>query len=195
MKAILELAETRRSVRKFSKEKVALEDVLYTLDVARHAPSGANEQPWKFIIVENKDVKRKIKEACEKGEKHLYDNVKGKFKEWLLNQGLSHEKPFLEEAPFLVIVLMKKSAKYSRESVWVAIGHILLALEEKGLKTLVYTPSNTDYPAHELDVPKGYKLEAILPIGHSLEDPTKMVKRGLAESVYMNGWGNPLHSN
>ena len=86
MKAILELAETRRSVRKFSKEKVALEDVLYTLDVARHAPSGANEQPWKFIIVENKDVKRKIKEACEKGEKHLYDNVKGKFKEWLLNK-------------------------------------------------------------------------------------------------------------
>jgi nitroreductase len=118
--------------------------------------------------------------------------VKGQFKEWLLNQGLSHEKPFLEEAPFLVVVLMKKAAKYARESVWVAIGHILLALEERNLNTLVYTPSNTHYPFHELGAPTGFKLEAILPVGYSDDESHRMNRRDFGETVFMNRWGNPI---
>ena len=79
----------------------------YALKVASLAPSGANEQPWRFIIVDNDDTKKRIRAACERGERYLYDNVKGEFKTWLLSQGLSHEKSFLEEAPYLVVVLMK----------------------------------------------------------------------------------------
>jgi len=191
-KALLDLAKGRRSVRRYSDEKVALDDILYALKVARLAPSGANEQPWRFIVVDDDDVKKRIREACERGERHLYDSVKGEFKRWLLSQGLSHEKPFLEGAPYLVVVLMNASAKYARESVWVAIGHMLLALEEKGLSTLVYTPSNTVYPLDELDAPSGFKLEAILPVGHSDDESPRTGRRELSETAFMNSWGNPI---
>ncbi len=189
-KTLLDLSKARRSIRKYTDENVSLDDIQYALKVASLAPSGANEQPWRFIIVDDDDVKKRIREACEKGERHLYDNVNGEFKKWLLSQGLSHEKPFLEEAPYLVVILMNRSAKYARESVWVAIGHMLLAFEEKGLSTLVYTPSNTDYPLHELDVPTGYNLEAILPVGHSDDENPRTSRRELSETIYMNKWGN-----
>jgi len=191
-KTLLDLSKGRRSVRKYIDENVALDDILYALKVASLAPSGANEQPWRFIIVDDNDTKKRIRAACERGERHLYDSVSGEFKQWLFSQGLSHEKPFLEEAPYLVVVLMHESAKYARESVWVAIGHMLLALEEKGLSTLVYTPSNTVYPLDELDAPTGFKLEAILPVGHSEDQSSRTSRRELSETVFMNKWGNPI---
>ena len=191
-KTLLGLSKGRRSVRRYTDENVSLDDVLYALKVASLAPSGANEQPWRFIIVDSDDTKKRIRAACERGERYLYDNVKGEFKTWLLSQGLSHEISFLEEAPYLVVVLMKRTAKYARESVWIAIGHMLLALEEKGLNTLAYTPSNTDYPLHELDAPTGFKLEAILPVGHSDDENPRTSRRELSETVFMNNWGNPI---
>jgi len=160
-----------------------MEDVLYSLDVARFSPSGANEQPWRFIIIDKAEIKKRIRDASERGEKILYDNVKGEFKEWLLSHGLSHHKPFLEEAPILIAILMKKSAQYARESLWVAVGHMLLALEERGLNTLVYTPSNTGFPQNE---------EAILPVGHSEDDVKKTSKLSLKDLVFRNEWGYPF---
>jgi len=191
-KTLLDLSKERRSIRRYTDENVSLDDILYALKVASLAPSGANEQPWQFIIVDDDDTKKRIREACERGERHLYDNLKSEFKEWLLSQGLSHEKPFLEEAPYLVVVLMQRTAKYARESVWVAIGHMLLAFEEKGCSTLAYTPSNTDYPLQELDIPTEFKLEAILPVGHSDDESPRTSRRELSETVFMNKWGNPI---
>ena len=78
------------------------------------------------------------------------------------------------------------------ESVWIAIGYMLLALEEKGLSTLAYTPSNTAHPLHELDVPTGFKLEAILPVGHSDDESPKTSRRELSETIFVNKWGNPI---
>jgi len=169
-----------------------MDDVLYSLDVARFSPSGANEQPWRFIIVDDNNVKKRIRAASERGEKILYDNVKGEFRDWLLSHGLSHRKPFLEEAPILIAVLMKKTAKYATESIWVAVGHILLALEERGLNTLVYTPSNTEFPKKELEVPEGYRLEAILPVGYSNDESMKTSKHSLDEVVFKNRWETPI---
>jgi len=189
---LLELSKNRKSTRKFSRKEVDMEDVLYSLDVARFSPSGANEQPWRFIIIDNEGIKKRIRDASERGEKILYDNVKGEFKDWLLSHGLSHHKPFLEEAPILIAILMKNSAQYARESLWVAVGHILLALEERGLNTLVYTPSNTGFPQNELNVPDGFKLEAILPIGYSEDDVKKTSKLRLKDLVFRNEWGYPF---
>ncbi len=191
-KSLLDLSKERKSVRRYTDECVSLDDILYALKVASFAPSGANEQPWRFIIVDDDDTKKRIREACERGERHLYDKVKGEFKKWLLSQGLSHEKSFLEEAPYLVVVLMKRTAKYARESVWIAIGHMLLALEEKGLSTLAYTPSNTAFPLREIDAPTGFKLEAILPVGHSDDENPRTSRRELSETVFVNKWGNPI---
>ena len=189
---ILELAKKRKSTRKYSIKEVDMDDVLYSLDVARFSPSGANEQPWRFIIIDDDEVKSRIREASERGEKILYDNVKGEFRDWLLSHGLSHRKPFLEEAPILIAVLMKKTAKYATESIWVAVGHILLALEERGLNTLVYTPSNTEFPKKELNVPEGYRLEAIIPVGYSEDESKKTGKHSLDEIVYKNSWETPI---
>jgi nitroreductase len=191
-KTLLELSKGRRSVRKYTDENISLDDILYSLKVASLAPSGANEQPWRFIIVDDDNIKKRIRIACERGERQLYANVKGEFKKWLLGHGLSHEKPFLERAPYLVVVLMNKSAKYAKESVWIAIGQMLLALEEKNLRTLVYTPSNTDLPFHELEAPAGFMLEAIIPVGHSDDESPRTSRRELSETIFMNMWGNPF---
>ena len=169
-----------------------MDDILYALDVARQAPSGANEQPWRFIIVTDPGLKKRIRDASERAERVLYANVKGDFREWLLGHGLSHEKPFLEEAPLLVAVLMVSSAQYARESVWVAVGHFLLALEERGLSTIVYTPSNTALPLAELDSPLGFKLEAILPVGYSDDDTPKESKKDLDEIAFLNRWDEKI---
>jgi len=192
---ILELATSRKSVRKFSAESVSMDDIRYALDVARQAPSGANEQPWRFIVVTDPDLKKRIRDASERAERDLYANVKGDFREWLLDHGLSHEKPFLEGAPILVAVLMMASAKYARESLWVAVGHFLLALEERGLSTIVYTPSDTGLPLAELDSPRGFKLEAILPVGYSDDETPKEPKKDLDEIAFLNRWDEKLASS
>jgi nitroreductase len=141
-------------------------------------------------VVNDPGLKGRLRQASEKGEREMYAKVSEVFKNWLIEQGLSPDKPFLEEAPLLIIVLMKAKAKYARESIWTSIGYILLALEEHGYCTVPYTPSNTVYPLAELDVPCGYRLEAILPVGLS-DDKTPSTDRvGLDTLVYLNRWGN-----
>ena len=191
-RSLLQLATSRRSVRRFSKKPVSMRDVIYALNTARQAPSGANGQPWRFIVVDDPDLKVRLREASEKGERSLYENVKGEFREWLLTHGLNPSKPFLEEAPLLVAVLMDTSTEYARESVWVAIAHILLALEERGLSTMTYTPSDTGLPLAELEAPLGFKLEAILPVGYSTDETPKEPKKAFEEIVFLNHWGDML---
>jgi nitroreductase len=186
---VLDLAKRRKSVRKFSEKNIPIEKVLKALETATHAPSGANQQPWRFIVITEKDVKIRIKNACERGEREFYEKVDGEFKQWLTEQKLSWKKPFLEKAPVLVAVFMKKDAQYARESVWIAIGFILLALEEQGLSTLTYTPSKIQYPQLLLNVSNNFQLEAIIPIGKSEDNKPKAPKMTLEESTYLNQWG------
>ena len=142
---VLNLARKRRSIRKYSKEPIDLGDVLYAISVAIQALSGANRQPWRFIIVADEDIKRKIREACEKAEKEFYGSNKLPkwFRKWTKERGITWKKPFLTEAPYLIVVVSNKNAPYSKESTWLAIGYLLLALEEKGIASLTYTPSDS----------------------------------------------------
>lgn len=186
------LANRRRSVRKFKPDIVQMEIILNVLDTAHYAPSGANVQPWRFFVITDPEIKKRIRQSSEKGEREMYAKVSGEFKEWLMEQGLSPDKPFLEEAPLLIVVLMKADAKYARESIWTSIGYILLALEEQGYCTVPYTPSKTDYPLNELDAPKGYRLEAILPVGLSNDNSPRMDRVSLDTLVFLNKWGKPF---
>jgi nitroreductase len=190
---VLDLAKRRKSVRKFSEENIPIKKVLKALETATQAPSGANQQPWRFIVITEKNVKTRIKNACEKGEKEFYEKVCGDFKQWLKEQKLSWKKPFLEKAPVLVTVLMKRNAQYARESVWLAIGFILLALEEQGLSAITYTPSNTEYPLNKLNVPTGYQLEVIIPIGKSEDNTPKAPKMSVKDVTYLNTWGKNIY--
>ena len=192
---VIKLARKRRSHRKFKPEPVSMDAVLNVLDTAHYAPSGANEQPWRFIIVDDPETKKRVRQSSEKGEREMYEKVSGEFKKWLTQQGLSPDKPFLEEAPVLIVVLMKADAKYARESVWTAVGYMLLALEEQGLGTVPYTPSNTGYPHEVLGVPKEYRLETILPVGVSDDDSKRTSRTSLESLVYSNKWGNKYASS
>jgi nitroreductase len=186
---VLNLAKRRKSVRKFSEKNIPIDKVLKALETAIQAPSGANQQPWKFIVITEKDVKIRIKNACERGEREFYEKVDREFKQWLIKQKLSWKKSFLENAPVLIAVLMRKDAPYSRESVWISIGFMLLALEEQGLGALTYTPSNIKYPLIELKTPEEYHLEAIIPIGNSEDNTLKAPKMLLKDIAYLNEWG------
>lgn len=189
---ILELARRRRTARRFSPEPVDLGDVLSALEAACQSPSGANWQPWRFVIVTDPDARRRIREACERGEREFYSSVDGELRRWLLERGFSWRKPFLEEAPLLVLVLSDTVAPYPTQSVWLAIGYVLLALEEHGLATVTYTPSRTKGVLDEVDAPEGFNLEAILPIGVSGDERPKEPRIGLDEVSYLNSWGRRL---
>jgi nitroreductase len=187
---IYNLTKRRKTIRKFSSRPVDWKDVAIAIKSACQAPSGANAQPWRFLIVTDPQTKKRIRKACEQGEKEFYSKVNGELKKWLLRRGLNWRKPFLEEAPMLTLIFSKKKAPYSTQSVWLAIGYILLVIEEQGLGTITYTPSITKSVLDVLDVPKDYRLEVILPIGFSADEKTKEQRLKPDEVTYINSWGH-----
>lgn len=191
---IHQLATSRKSIRKFKNEPIDIEDIIYAINTAIQAPSGANTQPWRFIIITDKEVKNEIRSICEEWERKFHESqsLPKWFREWLQKRNISWEKPFLEEAPVLIVVLADRKAPYGRESTWLAIGYILLALEERGLASLTYTPANPHAVTRYLGVPVNYTLEAIIPVGRSREDKVKEPRLGLKDTVYVNRWGNKL---
>lgn len=187
---VLDLAKRRKTVRRFSSIQVNRRDVLVALEAACQAPSGANSQPWRFVIITDSQVKRRIREVCERIEREFYSSVKGELREWLLARGFNWGKPFLEEAPIMVLVISDTKAPYPTQSVWLAIGYILLALEELGLGTVTYTPSDAKGVLDELKIPDGFRLEAILPIGVSADEKPKEPRLSLEKVTHLNSWGH-----
>ena len=165
----------RRSIRDFSSKEIpdmVIENVLKT---ALAAPSGANKQPWKFVVVKNKNIKKKIRIAAEEEEKKFY---KGRAtEEWLkdLNKfGTDWNKPFLEVAPALIIVFRqsydnsergKRKNYYVNESVGIACGFLLMALQNAGLVSLTHTPSPMGFLERILKRPKNEKAYLLIPVG------------------------------
>ena len=148
------------------------------------------------MIVTDTETKRRIRKACEQGEKEFYSNVNGELRKWLLRNELNWRKPFLEEAPLLTFIFSEKKAPYSIQSTWLAIGYILLMIEKLGLGTVTYTPSIAKEVLNILDVPEDYRLEAILPIGFSADEKTKEQRFKFNDVTYINSWGHsPKISN
>lgn len=143
---------TRRTVREFSLEPVDPAIVNHCLQVALTAPSGANQQPWKFVVVEDQVVRRQIREAAEAEEREFYN---GRAPDEWLNAvapfGTDASKPFLETAPVVICIFSEtwkllsdgSRAKnyYVSESVGIATGFLIAALHHAGLATLTHTPS------------------------------------------------------
>ncbi|NOZ30622.1 MAG: nitroreductase family protein [Crenarchaeota archaeon] len=189
---VYELARRRKSIRRYFSDPVPLEHVLYAIKTAMQAPSGANRQPWRFIIVDDPKVKSEIRRVAEEWERKLHESetIPGWFREWLRERGITWRKDFLTDAPYLIVVLANKRAPYARESVWLAVGYLLLALEEKGLASLTYTPTNPRAIARILWVPEQYTLETIIPVGLPRGDKVKEPRMSLEEAVYYNRWGS-----
>lgn len=167
---------TRRSIRGFSEEDVPLEAIKNAIMTASSAPSGAHKQPWTFCLVSSRDIKRKIRLAAEEEEKLNYSQRMSK--EWLKDLEkfkTNWEKPFLETAPYLIIVFKKvydndgegkKTNYYVNESVGLATGFLLMALHQIGLYTLTHTPSPMRFLSKILNRPENERPFLLIPVGY-----------------------------
>jgi len=166
----------RRTLRNFSDRCVDHSIIEDCLRVAASAPSGANQQPWSFVVVSDLNVKRQIREASEKIESDFYS--KEATKNWadaLKHLGTVPSKPFLEIAPYLIVIFSqrygitakgeKKKHYYVSESVGIATGMLITALHHAGLVTLTYTPANMKFLNKILSRPSNEKPFMILVVG------------------------------
>ncbi|MBM3623361.1 MAG: nitroreductase family protein [Alphaproteobacteria bacterium] len=171
----------RRTVRDFSDRPVDRAIVEAAIDAARHAPSGANHQPWHFVAVADPAVKARIREAAEVEEKAFYDGKASE--EWLRALkplGTDWRKPFLETAPWLIVVFAqqwgswpdgsRKKNYYVPESVGIACGFLLATLHQAGLATLTHTPNPMGFLGQLLGRPKNEKAYMIIVAGHPAPD-------------------------
>ncbi|WP_160151616.1 nitroreductase family protein [Microbulbifer sp. ALW1] len=144
--------QQRRSVRDFSNAPIPREVIEQAVLTAGSAPSGANMQPWHFCVVESAAVKQEIRMAAEAEEREFYERRASE--EWLdalAPLGTDAHKPFLETAPYLIVIFLKKFSEgaageqrknyYTSESVGIATGMLLAALHNAGVATLTHTPS------------------------------------------------------
>lgn len=172
--------ENRRSVRHFSDRPIPLEAIKNIVMTASSAPSGANKQPWKFIIIQNAEIKRKIRIAAEKEEKEFY--TKRASEAWLKDLEVfetDEHKEFLETAPYLIVVFkilyeeeaeLQRKHYYVNESVGIACGMLITAIHKAGLVTLTHTPSPMGFLQEILSRPKNEKPFLLLPVGYPAEE-------------------------
>jgi nitroreductase len=167
----------RRTVRTFSSEKIPIEAIKNAIRTANTAPSGANKQPWHFVIVESAEIKSQIKIAAEKEEREFYSSRAPK--SWLKDLepfGTNENKPFLELAPYLIVVFEEKyrinengekeKNYYTKESVGLATGLLLTALHNLGLATLTHTPSPMKFLSKILKRPINETPFLLIVVGH-----------------------------
>ena len=174
------LIKNRRSVRNFKKNSIDFEIIKNAVLAAGTAPNGANLQPWHFVIIKNKTIKKKIRVAAEEEEREFYENKAPK--EWLnalKPLGTDKNKSFLEEAPYLIAIFEKKySLKnkskiknyYVKESVGIATGILISCLHYSGLSMLTHTPSPMNFLNQILIRPNNEKPFILLVIGKPKDD-------------------------
>lgn len=175
--AFRERMRTRRSVRDFSDRPVSRETIEALVAAAASAPSGANKQPWRFVAVSDPALKREIRLAAEEEERLFYE--KRASAEWLRDLaplGTDPSKPFLEAAPWLVILFkcMKDDRPdrdsdlvyYVNESVGIAAGFLIAAIHHAGLATLTHTPSPMAFLQKLLLRPEHERAFLLLPVGY-----------------------------
>lgn len=187
---LYESMRIRRSVREFSSESVPVETIEWIVRIAGSAPSGANKQPWRFVCVRDAAMKRTIRVAAEEEERAFYE--RRATKEWLddlarLETG--PEKPFLETAPWLIVVF--KLARdddgsrvyYTNESVGIACGMLITAIHLAGLVTLTHTPSPMGFLTKVLERPSNERAFLLLPVGYAADgcEVPDLARKELAE--------------
>ena len=182
-RAFYAAVKKRRSVRHFSDRPVAREVIENALLAAGTAPNGANMQPWYFVAVSEPGMKRRIREAAEKEERAFYEHrASDEWLEALAPLGTDHEKPFLEIAPWLIVVFLRKFSwsedgrklknYYTSESVGIACGFLINALHSAGLATLTHTPSPMKFLNEALERPADERAYMVIVAGHPAEDAT-----------------------
>lgn len=184
----------RRTVRDFSDKQVPKEIIENCLAVANSAPSGANKQPWHFVVVNNPLIKKKIRVAAEGEEREFYSSRAPQ--EWLdalAPLGTDSNKPFLETAPYLIVIFSKSldvlpdgtklKTYYAVESTGIAVGFLISAIHNTGLVCLTHTPSPMKFLNDICERPQNEKPFLVLVVGYPAENAKvpDIVKKGLNE--------------
>lgn len=177
-----EILSRRRTVREYSDRDVPIELIEKAVATAGTAPSGANMQPWRFVVVRDPAIKSKIREAAEKEERESYHGrMSEKWLRRLAPLGTDENKPFLEIAPYLIVVFRITSVEengeteptyYSQESVGIAVGLLLAALHNVGLATLTHTPSPMKFLQEILGRPRNEVPFVLIPVGFPADGAT-----------------------
>lgn len=178
-----QLLRQRRSVRDFSPESIPAAVLDKAILTAGTAPSGANLQPWHFVVVQDPEVKREIRLAAEEEERVFYGGRAPQ--EWLdtlAPLGTNWRKPFLETAPALIAIFSKsrvldkdgrmRKTYYPKESVGIATGFLIAALHGAGLATLTHTPSSMQFLNGILNRPVDEKPFLLLVVGYPADGCT-----------------------
>ncbi len=171
----------RRTVRSFSDRPVPREVIESCLRAAASAPSGANMQPWHFVVVSDPEIKRRIRDGAEAEEREFYETRTSQ--EWLAALaplGTDAEKPFLETAPYLIAIFAQSYGLlpdgrhvkhyYASESVGIATGILITAIHNAGLASLTHTPSPMGFLNDILDRPSNERPYLVLVVGCPAED-------------------------
>ena len=166
----------RRTVREFQTKKIDFEIIRNAILAAGTAPNGANLQPWQFVIIKNKNIKKKIRIAAEKEEEAFYNGKAPK--EWLKALeplGTDHNKEFIEKAPYLIAIFEKKYSLngknkvknyYVKESVGIATGILISCLHFSGIAMLTHTPNPMTFLNKILNRPNNEKPFVLLILGY-----------------------------
>lgn len=177
----------RRSVRDFSNQPVPYELIENAIRAASLAPSGANQQPWTFVVVSNPDIKRQLRVAAEDEEKESYEHrMSQEWLEALAPLGTDWRKPHIEQAPYVIVVFAqlyglvtepdgtqrKVKHYYVQESVGIAVGFLLASLTHAGLATLTHTPSPMGFLTKVLQRPKNEHAYVLIPVGYPAPNAT-----------------------
>ncbi|MGD8898064.1 MAG: nitroreductase family protein [Acidobacteriota bacterium] len=181
VRAFRDLVRRRRSLRDFAPDPVPLDVVDLAIEAAASAPSGANRQPWRFVVVQDPQTKRLIREGAEAEEREFYS--RRATPEWLADLaplGTDWHKPFLEIAPLLIVLFAvdweperqpdgtqtRHKGYYVQESVGIAAGILLTALHTAGLATLTHTPSPMAFLGRILGRPRNERPFLLIPVGY-----------------------------
>lgn len=169
--------KTRRTVREFSSEHIPMDVIDNCIRAAGSAPSGANQQPWHFVVITDPAKKKEIRKAAEKEEREFYAGRAGDvWLDTLAPLGTDANKPFLEEAPALIAIFEQKfhtekngervKHYYAKESTGIATGLLITALHQSGLSTLTHTPSPMNFLNKLLERPNGERPFLLLVVGY-----------------------------
>ncbi len=188
IKDLLKLMGDRRSIRSFSTEPIPEDSLHNILEAPTLGPSGLDKLPFRMIVIQDQDTKQKIRTESERTEQDFYSQSDDDFKKCAVKLGYKPLKPFITEAPVLLLIIADTTKPYWRESTWIAIAYIILAIEAEGLGSLTYTPSNVNCIKEICNVPDHFSPEVVIPIGKPiLKPPAK--KARMQDKIFYEKFG------
>lgn len=199
----LAIMARRRTIRDFAPTPVPFTLIEHAIRAAALAPSGANQQPWTFVVVSDPALKQQIREAAEAEERESYERrMAQEWKDALAPLGTDWRKPHLTEAPYLIVVFeqpygvtegpdgpVKVKHYYVKESVGIAVGVLLAALTHMGLATLTHTPSPMGFLRRLLERPAHERPYVLIPVGYPAQGATvpAITKKPLEDVLVRKG--------